>query len=103
MRSRRALIGLLSFTVLVVLAATVAGSTVALELALFAGPFLLVAGLLVSGRYVGAERILARRAVRAPRPRPAPIRWSRGPERTLASLLERAPQSLRGPPAPRIA
>lgn len=68
---------------------------------LFAAPFLLVAGLLLSGRYFGEGRIHARRAALEPsRPRAASVHWSRRPERALASLLERAPQSRRGPPAP---
>ena len=60
---------------------------------------LLVYGLLVCGRYVGEERILAlrqavrRRLRRAPRrlPRPAPAR-------PLASLRHRRPRFERGPP-----
>ncbi len=69
------------------------------DLGLALAPVLLVYGLLVCGRYVGEERILAlrrsvrRRLRRAPRrlPRPAPAR-------PLASLLHRRPRTERGPP-----
>jgi hypothetical protein len=69
------------------------------DLALALAPVLLVYGLLVCGRYVGEERILAlRRTVRrlrrrAPRRRPRPA-----PARPLASLLGRRPRLERGPP-----
>jgi hypothetical protein len=63
-------------------------------------PVLLLAGLLLCGRYVGERRILAiRRALlrarRAPRrlPRPAP-------GRPLVSLLARRARVERGPPRP---
>jgi hypothetical protein len=72
------------------------------ELALYLTPVLLVVGLLLCGRYVGEERIVARwraslaggRRRRAPRglPRPAPAR-------PLASALARRPRLGRGPPA----
>jgi hypothetical protein len=75
----------------------VGGSDVVLYLA----PFLLVAGLLLSGRYVGEERILAfRRARSVPKLRAALGRgWSSLHELPLASLIERTPRTLRGPPA----
>jgi len=60
-------------------------------------PVLVVASLLLTGRYVGEERILALhrapRVVRAPK-----ARWSRRHAAALVSLLERAPRSPRGPP-----
>jgi hypothetical protein len=69
------------------------------DIAIALAPVLLVYGLLVCGRYVGEERILAlrqavrRRLRRPPRrlPRPAPAR-------PLASLLHRRPHTGRGPP-----
>ena len=72
------------------------------ELALTFAPLLLIAGLLLSGRYVGEERILARRLrlAAAPARRRARVRWRPGIERPLASLLARSPRSERGPPAP---
>jgi hypothetical protein len=70
------------------------------ELALTFAPLLLIAGLLISGRYLGEERILARR----PRPLAAPrrrlaARWRPVVERPPTSLLARSPRSERGPPA----
>ena len=50
----------------VVLAAAM-GVTGATELVLYGGPLLFIAGLLLSGRFIGEERILARRAAPAPR------------------------------------
>jgi hypothetical protein len=75
----------------------VGGSDVVLYLA----PFLLVAGLLLSGRYVGEERILAfRRARGVPKLLAALARgWSSLHELPLAALIERTPRTLRGPPA----
>ena len=66
----------------------------------WAVPLLVVASLLLTGRYVGEERILAARASRvAPRVRAAKVIWSRRHAAALVSLLERAPRSPRGPPA----
>jgi hypothetical protein len=88
----------------VALAATVTalqGSTGLVHLALDAGPFLLVVGVLLKGRFVGEERILARRRrARVAHRRPARRAWSRQRDRALASLLERRPRQLRGPPGP---
>ena len=77
--------------------------TGATEVLLYGGPALLIAGLLLSGRYVGEDRILARRAAAPPLPRPQRRAWPRLRERALASLLERSPRLLRGPPAPAAA
>jgi hypothetical protein len=71
------------------------------ELVLYLTPVLLIGGLLVCGRFVGEERIVARwrrtvaAARRAPRslPRPAPAR-------PLVSVRARRPRLGRGPPAP---
>ena len=48
-----------------VLLAAVMALTGSLDLMLYGGPALLVAGLLTSGRFIGEERILARRATTA--------------------------------------
>ena len=75
----------------------------ATELLFYAAPFLLVLCLLLAGRYIGEERILARRAAPTPRLRAERRSWARLPERSLASLLERSPRLQRGPPAPAAA
>jgi hypothetical protein len=70
------------------------------ELALYLAPFLLIAGLLVSGRFLGEERIVARLARlraalrRAPRRLPRPVSLL-----PLASLLARRVRLERGPPS----
>jgi hypothetical protein len=71
------------------------------ELALYLTPVVLIAGMLLCGRYVGEERIVARweaslagaRRRRPPRrlPRPAPAR-------PLTSVVARRPALERGPP-----
>ena len=83
----------------VVLAALM-GFTGATELVLYGGPLLFITGLLLSGRFIGEERILARRRVAPPRLRAARLSSSRLRERPLTSLLERTASQLRGPPAP---
>ena len=65
----------------------------------WAAPVIIVAALLLTGRFVGEERILAARLARLAPPRPARARWSRRLLAALVSLLERAPRSERGPPA----
>ena len=101
MRTQRALLALLGCAALVVAAAQ--GVTGVSQLALYAGPFLVLLGLLLSGRFIGEERILARRAAPAPRPRAARASWAWLRELPCASLLERSPRLLRGPPAPAAA
>ena len=97
MRSQRALLALLGCAALVVAAAQ--GVTGVSQLALFAGPFLVLLGLLLSGRFIGEEAVLARRVrTAAPRPRPLRRRWAALPERPFASLLERGSRLERGPP-----
>jgi hypothetical protein len=86
-----------------VLLAAVMGITGSFELLLYGGPVLFLTGLLLSGRFIGEERILARRAIPAPRLRAVRRIWPRLRERPLASLLERSPRLLRGPPAPAAA
>jgi hypothetical protein len=98
--SRRLLMRLSAALLLALLVVDVAtGLAGALDVLLYAAPFLLVAGLLLSGRFVCEERILAvYRALRRPRRRLAQ-RWPSGPELPFSAALERAPWSLRGPPA----
>jgi hypothetical protein len=71
----------------------------ATELLFYAAPFLLMLCLLLAGRFIGEEKILARRIV-APRPRPARRRWAAIRSLALASLLDRSTLLLRGPPVP---
>ena len=97
MRTPRALLLLLGFAALLV--AALQGLTGVTELAFYAGPFLLVLGLLLSGRFIGEDAILARRVAAVASPRPARRRWSPRREHALASLLERSTRLLRGPPA----
>ncbi len=92
MQAPRAHFLLLAFAA--VAAWLVAGSDAVLYLA----PLLLVAGLLLSGRYPGEERILAFRRVRAV-PKLRAGGWASFPELPRASLIERTPRTLRGPPA----
>ena len=69
------------------------------DVVLYLGPFLLVAGLLLSGRYVGEERILAFcRARGVPKLRAA-LAWPSLPEAPVVARFERTPRTLRGPPA----
>jgi len=70
------------------------------ELGLALVPVLLLSGLLLCGRYVGEERLLAiRRAAPAVTLRRAPRRLLRpAPGRSLASLLARRARVERGPP-----
>jgi hypothetical protein len=86
---------------LLALATIVAWAVAGSDMVLYLAPFLLVAGLLLSGRYVGEERILTlRRARSVPKLRVALARgWSSLREQPLASLFERTPRTLRGPPA----
>jgi hypothetical protein len=75
------------------------------DLLLYGAPALLIAALLLSGRFVGEERIAdrLRRAAPVGRPRRVRARWPRVPARTLASLLAHDPRVERGPPALLIA
>jgi hypothetical protein len=86
-----------------VLLAAAMGVTGATELVLYGGPLLFITGLLLSGRFIGEERIIAHRAAPAPRLRAERRSWARLPELVLASLLERSPSLQRGPPAPAAA
>lgn len=80
---------------------TVTGGTAdAFEVLLPWAPLLVVGGLLLTRRFVGESRILARlaRRVRSRRSHAQP-RWSRLRERALTSLHALTTQHLRGPPA----
>jgi hypothetical protein len=85
---------------LLALAALVAWAAAGSDVVLYLAPFLLVAGLLLGGRYVGEEIILTRRRARSvPKLRVALARgWSSLHEEPLASRFERTPRTLRGPP-----
>ena len=96
MRTPRTLLLALGFAALAL--AAVQGLTGTQELVFYAGPFLLLVGLLLSGRFIGEQAILARRPS-PPRRRPASRRWQPVRERPLGSLLERSTRQLRGPPA----
>jgi len=101
-RQRRLNACLTAAALALALAQAVAGGA---EVLLAAAPLLLLAGLLLCGRYVGEERIVARldrrgAGVRAARRRAA--RWRPAVERPLASLLARTPRLERGPPAPAL-
>ena len=71
-----------------------------LDLVLAVSPALLIFGILVSGWLPGEKWIVARHMKARPRRRRrAPRRhWTRDRERALASLIERSPRLLRGPP-----
>ncbi len=68
--------------------------------ALHALPFFAVLALLLCGRFVGEERILARRVpAAAPRLRRATARrWAPDRPARVSSLFARSPRSFRGPP-----
>jgi hypothetical protein len=89
-----------AFMVALSAANVLAGNASALEMALYAAPFVAIVGLLLSGRYVAEERILAaRRTPPPPRRRTIARRWSSIAELPFSAGIERAPWSLRGPPA----
>ena len=96
MRTPRALLLFLGCAALALMA--VQGLTGMQELVFYGGPFLLLIGLLLSGRFIGEQAILARRRPHA-RLRPPARRWTPVREYALASLLERSTRQLRGPPA----
>jgi len=87
-----------TFALALVVGTAAGGVPGALDVALYAAPFLVIAALLLSGRFIGEERILA--AYRAlPSARRVVVSWPRLPSLALGLALERAPWSLRGPPA----
>jgi hypothetical protein len=96
---RRFLAALTALAALVALAQGMSGVT---ELALYLTPLFLLAGLLLSGRYVAEDRIVRR--WRATRPVTA-LRRQRArrpvvPKLPPLSRLDRRPRPRRGPPAP---
>jgi hypothetical protein len=97
-RQRRFLACMAAGTLGVAVLQAVLGSS---ELVLAFSPLLLIAGLLLCGRFVGEERLVARLArLAAPlRRHRAGARWRPAVERPLASLLARSPRLERGPPA----
>ncbi|RKQ86738.1 hypothetical protein C8N24_4753 [Solirubrobacter pauli] len=99
--SRRVLISAgAAFMAALSVANVVAGNASAMEMALYAAPFLAIVGLLASGRYVAEDRILAiYRSRPRPRRRSASRRWPSIAELPFSAGVERAPWSLRGPPA----
>jgi hypothetical protein len=91
------------FSVLAAVAAGIAvaqGLTDVAELALYASPFLLLAGLLLSGRFVGEQTILRRRAA-APvtRMQRERARWPRRAALAPAFVPVHDPRVERGPPS----
>lgn len=68
------------------------------ELALYLTPLLAIAALLLSGTYVGEERIVALRRAALPRPRRRTHRWRPCGVRALRSVLEPGSAGVRGPP-----
>ena len=99
MRSPRALIAAVAIAVAVLAVVGLGG-----DLALSALPFLALAAMLVCGRYVGEDRILAfHRTPSAPRRRRAAVaRWSRTRPSHPRSVFARAPRTFRGLPAPQL-
>jgi hypothetical protein len=92
--SRRRHLQLVAFALLLAACAVLGAPDVALTF----GPALLIASLLLVDRFPGEALIVARRAARLPRPRPARAPWPRRRALGLASLLERSAHTLRGPP-----
>ncbi len=94
-----------TFVFMAVLAVICAGAQALLgepELALYLTPLFVIGGMLLAGRYVGEDRLVARlRAARTwPGRRRAERRWARAVDAVApASLLGRSPRTLRGPPA----
>jgi hypothetical protein len=98
---RRLLLFLAAVSVGLALLQHVAGGA---ELVLSVAPVLLVFGIALSGKLPGEKWLLARHAARrARRRRPRRPHWTREREQSLASLIERSPRLLRGPPASALA
>ncbi len=94
---RRVLVMLAAATAAIALAQ---GLTGLMELVLYASPFLLLAGLLLSGRFVGEDTILRRRVPAvASRSRHERPRWPRVAFRVPVASLVHDPRVERGPPA----
>jgi hypothetical protein len=92
---------LVCLTALAALVATVQGLTGVTELALFLTPIFLIGALLLSGRFVAEDRIVARwRALAARRrPRGRAARWRPRAGHPLRTRLFHGSFGVRGPPA----
>jgi hypothetical protein len=93
---------LLSLTALAAACATAQALTGVSQLALYLTPLFLIGALLLSGHYVGEQRIVARvRAANPPerRLRRTAQRWRPPAVRVLRSLHEKGSFGVRGPPA----
>ena len=96
-RQRRFLIFL---TALAVLAAALQAVTGVGQLVLYLTPLFLIAALLLSGHYLGEDRIVARwRASAPPKPRRDAQRWHPRAVLPLRSVFEHGSFGVRGPPA----
>jgi hypothetical protein len=96
---RRFLLCLTALASLCVAAQAVTGISV---LTLYMTPLFLLTALLLSGRYVGEERIVARwraAVAVARRPRRRAVRWRPQPARVLRSQHLEGSFAVRGPPA----
>jgi hypothetical protein len=87
-------------TALAVLAVVLQGLTGIDQLALTLTPLFLLAALLLSGRYLGEDRIVAHWRAAAPRPpRRRAQRWRPRAILSLRSVFEHGSFGVRGPPA----
>ena len=95
---RRFLLCLTALAAVCVAAQAVTGIS---ELALYLTPLFLIVALLLSGRFIGEERIVARwrGALPAPRTRRRAQRWRAQPVLTLRSAFAQGAFGVRGPPA----
>ena len=96
---RRFLLCLTALAALCVAAQEVTGISV---LTLYMTPVFLITALLLSGRYIGEERIVARwraAVAVARRPRPRAVRWRPLRVRALRSQHLEGSFAVRGPPA----
>ena len=96
---RRFLLCLTALAALCVAAQAVTGIS---ELTLYMTPVFLITALLLSGRYLGEERIVARwraAVAVARRPRRRAARWRPRPVRALRSQHLQGSFAVRGPPA----
>jgi hypothetical protein len=91
---------LLCLTALAAACAALQAVTGISDLALAFTPLFLVAALLLSGRYIGEERIVARwRAALRPAPRRRAQRWRPRSVLPLRSVVAAGSVGVRGPPA----
>jgi hypothetical protein len=91
---------LIFLTALAALAAVLQAITGAEQLALYLMPLFLIAALLLSGHYLGEDRILARwRASAVPTRRRRVQRWRPRAVLPLRSVFDQGSFGVRGPPA----